>query len=191
MHRISMPDRFLLLFVLVAIGGSTCLALFFIKTLTPPPHPWIELFVLIVSLGGEVCALLLKRHNLRHFPDISDSKFLRMFKNNFSVPDESDEAIIYEKRYIAKHIGIPCQKISPNHTFDEISNCTNFFGDFDLAIGDLEDEISELFESTDTNKPYSIPNTIGELIYEIVEAKRGNRKRNKEGTKGERAEKGG
>ncbi len=125
--------------------------------------------LILVALGIWIFSEMLKKRRLHHLPDISDEDFLEIFAGKF--PDIPDEAVICERRYIAGLIGMPVRKLSPAHTFGELSECLNFLGSHDLAIGDLEDEISELFEDLGMKKSYRSPATVGELIYEIAKAK--------------------
>ena len=79
--------------------------------------------------------------------------------------------ILHERRNVAKQLGISYEKLDVNMTFGELSSYLNFLGSYDLAIGDLEQEVSELFEREKMKKPYKNASTIGELIHEIAKAK--------------------
>ncbi len=131
-----------------------------------------ELAIAILTLCGLgiwAFSEMLKKRRLRHLPDVSDDDFLEIFAGRF--PDMPDVTVIHERRHIAGLIGMPVRKLSPDHAFEELSEYLNFLGSYDLAIGDLEDEISELFEDLGMEKPYHSPATVGELIYEIAKAK--------------------
>jgi len=127
------------------------------------------LTIIIAGFGMWLLIETLKKKNLHHIPDTSDDDFIKMFEKNFSmVPTDM---VIHERKNIAKFFGIPSLKLTPSQTFDDLSKYLNYFGSYDLALGDIEDEVSELFEHADIKKPYHSVSTIGELIHKIIKAK--------------------
>lgn len=128
-----------------------------------------QLAIILIALGIGLSTVWVIKSRTKKLPDVSDDLFVEKF--NAVFPGVTKEIVLLERKNVAKQLGIPCEKLDPSYTFDKLSNYLNHFGSYDLAIGDLEDEVSELFESRGVEKPYKSPSNIGELIYEIVKAK--------------------
>lgn len=128
-----------------------------------------KLIIILIGLGIVLASIKLLRRRTNTLPDVSDDIFI--YKFNADFPGFSRESVLQERKNIARQLDIPCEKLDPTCTFDDLSRYLNFLGSYDLAIGDLESSMSELFERLGVKRPYKSPSTIGELIYEIVKAK--------------------
>lgn len=131
----------------------------------------LTIIVISIGLGIGLLSTLLIRRKVKSLPEISDDLFVKKFNDVYS--NISSEAVLQERADLARQLGIPCQKLDPSYTFDELSkHLDDSFGSYQLAIGDLESTVSELFEKLGVKKPYKSPSNIGELIYEIIKAKK-------------------
>ena len=129
-----------------------------------------QLIALCVGLCLVLLSLVLVRRKVKKLPDLSDDVFVKKFNDIYK--GVSKEAVLRERDSLASQLGIPCQKLDPSYTFDELSkHLDDSFGSYQLAIGDLESTTSELFEKLGVKKPYKSPSNIGEFIYEIIRAK--------------------
>ena len=131
----------------------------------------------VISVGVAVISHLLIKRKTKKLPSINDDLFLERFKDTF--PDIPDGIVLEERRNIAKNLGIYYEKLDVTTSFNELSKHLNFLGSYDLSIGDLEQDMSELFERKQVEQPYLTPSTIGELIAEIVKVKVHRRKTDK------------
>lgn len=129
----------------------------------------LELIIILIGLGVGLASVLIIKRRAKTLPNVSDDIFLEKF--NAAFPGVANEMVLHERKNVARQLGISCEKLDPAYTFDELSKYLNFLGSYDLAIGDLESTVSELFEKLGVEKPYRIPSNIGELIYEVVKAK--------------------
>jgi len=126
------------------------------------------LWLLLAGLGLATVSQLLKRRKVHNLSDMHDEDFLRIYKKKFLG---SDKIVIDERKSIAKHIGLPYKKLSPDHRFDELSMYTGFVGEYEVGMGDLADELTELCERAAMTKPQPFPNTVGEFIHEVARIK--------------------
>jgi len=110
------------------------------------------------------------KRKTKYLPNVSDDIFYEKFNTVF--PGIPKEYVLLERNNVAKRLDISFEKLDPSFTFDMLSKHLNLLGNYDLAIGDLESEVSELFERLGVKKPYKSPSNIGELIFEIIEAKK-------------------
>jgi len=130
------------------------------------------LTIIIISIGLAIVLLsvILVKRKVKTLPDLSDDVFVKKYKDIYG--EASNDAVLRERDYLASQLDIPSQKLDPYYTFDELSkHLDNSFGSYQLAIGDLESTVSELFEKLGVKKPYKSPSNIGEFIQEIIKAK--------------------
>ncbi|MDD2850684.1 MAG: hypothetical protein PHY09_02150 [Desulfuromonadaceae bacterium] len=128
-----------------------------------------EITVICAGLGCALLSAILVKRKVKKLPDLSDDVFVKKFNDIYK--GVSKEAVLRERDSLASQLGIPCQKLDPSYTFDELSKHLDSFGSYQLAIGDLENTTSELFEKLGVNKPYKSPSNIGEFIHEIIKVK--------------------
>jgi hypothetical protein len=126
------------------------------------------LWLLLAGLGLATASELVKLRKAGKLPDLSDVDFVMIYKKKFAG---SDAAVIEERRFIAKVLGLPFQRLSPEHSFDELSKYAGFVGDYELGMSELGDKIDVLCGRAAIQRPYPFPVTVGEFIYEIVKAK--------------------
>lgn len=126
------------------------------------------LWLIIGGIGVATASFLFKKLKLPRLPDVSDDQFLRLQKIRFDTP----EARILEGRhFVARHLGLPDSKLSPEHKFEWLSQFTGFATEYEVGMGDLEDELNEMCGDAGLKAPSSFPGTVGELIHEIAKAK--------------------
>jgi len=129
----------------------------------------LTIIVISIGLGIGLLSVILMKRRVKTLPDLSDDDFVKKFNEFYK--DVSKETVLQERDNLASQLGIPCQKLDPSYTFDELSKYLDCLGSYALAIGDLESAVSELFEKLGVKKPYKSPSNIGEFIYEIIKAK--------------------
>ena len=93
---------------------------------------------------------------------------MTLYQQEFSDPAP---IVLEQRRVVAKHVGIPAEKLAPSHTFKQLARYTGFAGEYEVGMGDLEDELIELFERTSLERPEAFPATVGEFIHEVLRAK--------------------
>ena len=71
---------------------------------------------------------------------------------------------------MAKHLGLPSEKLAPHHTFKQLARYTGFVGEYEVGMGDLEEKLMELFDQAIVDRPESFPSTIGEFIHQVLRA---------------------
>lgn len=125
-------------------------------------------WLLLGSAALAVASTLVKKRRARELPDISDEDFVRLYKLRFH---DSDKGIIEERRMIAELLGVPRQKLSPGQTFEALSRYTGFITEFEIGMSDLGDEMAYLQERAGLKVSASFPETVGELIHEMLGAK--------------------
>lgn len=130
----------------------------------------LKIIAILVGLGTGIVATMLNIRKKKSLPNVSDEIFLEKF--NAAYPGISSEDVLRERKFVSRHLGVHCEKLDPAYSFDKLSKHLNMLGSFNLAIGDLEDSVSGLFERLEIRRPYKSPSTIGELLYEIIQAKR-------------------
>ena len=130
-----------------------------------------KLIILItIGFGVGIISYLLTKRKTQKLPSINDDLFIERFKAIYT--DTHDEKmVLQERRNVAKKLGISHEKLDVDMTFSDLSKYLNLLGSYDLAIGDLEQDLSEFYERKKVQKPYPSPSTIGGLIYEILRVK--------------------
>lgn len=126
------------------------------------------LWLLIAGAGVAAVSELLKRRKSETLPNISDQDFIAAYKREFTG---SNAMVMEERNIIAAHLGVSRQKLSPNHRFDMLSKYAGFFGEYEVGIGNLGDELMELYERAAMEESPSFPATVGQLIYARVKAR--------------------
>jgi hypothetical protein len=126
------------------------------------------LWLIIGGLGVATASLLFKRWKLPSLPDVTDEQFLKLYKVRFNTPEA---LILGGRHFIAKHLGLPDRKLSPEQKFEWLAQFTGFAAEYEVGMGDLEDELNEICASAGLKAPLPFPATVGELIHEIAKAK--------------------
>jgi hypothetical protein len=131
----------------------------------------IRLFILLlVGLLIAVAGLLFRRLKARRLPDVPEALFLdRFHRRHEGVP----ERVLHQRKRVASILGIPAQKLSPEHTLGELSRHFAFLAEFSVAVNDLYDEAAEARRLQDLHPRVSPPETIGELIEDLAEGGKG------------------
>ena len=126
------------------------------------------LWLIIGGLGVAAASFLFKQWKLPRLPDVNDDQFLRLYKMRF---DTLDSRILEGRNFIAKRLGLPENKLSPEQEFAWLSQFTGFATEYEVGMGDLEDEFNQMCADAGLKVPSSFPATVGELIHEIAKAK--------------------
>ncbi len=113
-------------------------------------------------------SFLVMKQRTQTLPRISNVEFLHLYKVRF---DDPEEFVLNERDRIARHLGLPADVLTPNQTFEKLSQFSGFVGEFELGMGDLETTLWELFRKTNLEQPNPFPATVGELIHGIVLAR--------------------
>ena len=123
--------------------------------------------LLLGGVGLAAISFLTKKRQSRRLPRFTDKEFLSIYKESFSGVDE---LVLKQRGLIASHLGLPAERLSPNHRFETLSKYTGFVGEYEVAMGDLEDQLNELFERVGLERRASFPSSVGELIQEMIKA---------------------
>ena len=122
------------------------------------------LWLLLGSVGVAIAAVLAKRWSFQRMPDLDDSEFVDIYNQTF----EGDEvAIVSERRFIAKVLGVPYGKLRPNHRFKELSKL-HFDVGYEVGMSDLEDILIDLSQRASIEVPSDFPETVGECIFALL-----------------------
>lgn len=125
-------------------------------------------WVLLASVGLAAASQVFKLLRTKELSDISDESFVSIYEKRFGA---SNRMVIDGRRMIAKFLGLPSLKLTPNQRFEELSRYTGFITEYEVGMGDLESELEELCERAGIEKPDPFPETVGDLIYAMVRAK--------------------
>src|SRR2546423_6056305 len=120
------------------------------------------LWLVLGSVGLAIVAVLARKRSFQRIPDLPDNEFVRIYKQVFQG---DDAAIIRERRFIAKVLGVPHQKLHPNHRFQDLSNL-HFDVGYSVAMGDLEYDLIDLRKRVGLDSALHFPDTVGELVSE-------------------------
>jgi hypothetical protein len=127
----------------------------------------ILLLGLLAAIGGSVYRRLRAKSLLR----VSDEEFISVFLARQEV-SASREAILEGRRYIARVLGIPIAKLSPEHTVEFLSARFSYLAEFSVAWNDLHDEAEEARDAAGLDRREVCPTTIGELLEDILLARK-------------------
>ena len=112
-------------------------------------------------------SVLFKKWKLPRLPDVTEDQFLRLHKIRF---DTSENRILEGRHFVAKHLGLPDSKLSPEQKFEWLAQFTGFATEYEVGMGDIEDELNEICADAGLKVPSPFPATVGELIHEIAKA---------------------
>ena len=122
------------------------------------------MWLLLGGVGVAIVSLLAKRRSFRKLPDLGDGEFVSIYKQRF---DGDGTAVIRERKFVAKILGVPHRKLRPDHRFKELSNL-HFDVGYEVGMSDLEDILIELRQRAGIKEPLAFPATVGELIFALV-----------------------
>jgi len=118
-----------------------------------------------LAVGAVVYINWLNSRSAKALPSISDNEFLLMYKANFDTPDE---AVLQERTYLAKTLGLPRDKLAPNQTLADLEKYSRL--GFHVALGDLHNDLLSLSASQTPKRAF--PTSVGEVIHELAQAHR-------------------
>lgn len=126
---------------------------------------WLLLGVAALAAGST----LFKRRRVKELPDISDEDFIRQYSVTFGHLGGKE---IEERKAIAQCLRLPPQKLSPSQSFKVLSKYTGFITEYEIGMSDLGDELAHVFKQAGLTNPVRFPETVGELIHEMIRAKK-------------------
>jgi hypothetical protein len=126
--------------------------------------PWLILAVVGV-LGFHMFSCW---KGAKSLPDLSDDEFVARFSRSYSAKPEQ---VIEARKRIARILGVPADKLAPEHTYKYLSQLFDTLGNFSVAWSDLEYEVQEIAR-TPKPSPEEYPSTVGDLVAGLVQAKR-------------------
>lgn len=126
------------------------------------------LLLFAAGFGLAGASYLVKLRKTQTLSSVSDEEFIRLYQVEFTEPAN---LVLEQRRIVAQYLGLPSEKLAPQHTFKELARYTGFVGEYEVGMGDLEAELIELFERASLKTPQSFPATIGEFIHEVLSAK--------------------
>lgn len=121
------------------------------------------------GMGIAGASYLYKSLHSRNLEIMRDEEFLRVYSKTYA---DAGDLVLQERQVIATHLGLLAERLAPDLTFKRLSNYTGFAGEYELGMGDLEDELRELLRQKSLKVSSRFPATVGELIHEMVAAKR-------------------
>jgi len=125
-------------------------------------------WLILASIGVAAASRLFRRRRIENLPDVSDEIFLRVYGEEFGGPPH---LVIEERIRIAKYLGLPSRKLSPKQEFKALSKYTGFVGEYEVGMGDLEDELVYLRRLASMPRSHLFPRTVGSLIQELVKCR--------------------
>ena len=125
-------------------------------------------WLLLGGMGVAGASYLYKSWHSRTLKITSDEEFLRVYSKIYADPAD---LVLQQRLVIAARLGLPAERLAPDLTFRRLSSYTGFAGEYELGMGDLEDELRELFEKASLKVSPSFPASIGELVHQMATAK--------------------
>jgi hypothetical protein len=129
-----------------------------------PKLTWLDLGLLAVvwlTFGW-----LYRRARLRRLPEISDREFLRRFSSRFAAPPAR---VLTARRRVAKVLGLPEQKLSPEYKFDDLARRVQLLGDFGMGWDNLIEEVGDAASRAGLPRPEWVE-TVGDLVAGLIQA---------------------
>lgn len=122
-------------------------------------------FLLVLLLSGLVVGLgaVYRRFRSRDLPEIPDEQFVRDFLARHPIR-VAPEAILSERRHVARVLGIAPEKLAVTHTVDFLSARLSYLADFSVAWNDLADEAEEMRQEAGLERRKRPVSTLGELL---------------------------
>ena len=117
------------------------------------------------AAGLATFSFLARTRKIRVIPRIADAEFLELYRLSFKDPDD---LILRQRGLIARHLRLPAEVLSPNQSLQELSRYCGFVGEYETGIGDLEEELLDLFEKAQIRREQAFPRSVGELIHEFI-----------------------
>lgn len=125
------------------------------------------LLLALLAAGVAALGLLSRRLRTRDLPEVSDREFFEELIRRYPIM-ASPEAVSKERGRIAGILGIAPEKPTLDQTSDFLSKRLEHMADFSVAWNDLLDEASEAREAAGLNQRTEPPETIGDLIEDLL-----------------------
>ena len=152
------------------IVGLTIAALAFVCGAFQVKPQWIVF--LTIGIGVAVLGRIYSRLRASAFPSISDDEFVREFIARHPVA-AAPATILKERRRIARILGIPPDRLAPGQSGEALSSRLTFLAEFSIAWNDLADDAAEAREASGLGPREPPPQTIGELLEDMLGSVRG------------------
>lgn len=123
----------------------------------------------LVVAGLFLASGVLKRYRLRDHPEVSDDEFLRLYDERFTTPRTE---VIEKRNEIAKILGLPAGKLSPDDRIGDLAWRAGFFGSDSVALGDLDEKLAAMSKQAGLESPASRTMTVAEFISQTSAARR-------------------
>lgn len=123
------------------------------------------LILLLVGFAVAGIGILYRRVRARELPDVPDEVFIERFRRSYLG---GRDTLLKERRFVGSLLSIPAQKLSPEQTIDELRERFSFLAEFSVGANDLYDEAAEMRQLAGLEERQSPPETIGELLEDLV-----------------------
>lgn len=126
--------------------------------------PWLILAV--VGILG--LYMFSRRKGAKNLSNMSDDEFFVRFSRSYIAKPEQ---VIETRRRVARILGVPSEKLAPDHTYKSLAQLFDTFGNFSVAWSDLEYEVQETMRNP-MQSPEDYPTTVGDLVAGLIQATR-------------------
>lgn len=110
----------------------------------------------------------IRRKSVKSLPDMSDEDFVARFAHVFLARPEQ---VIEGRNKIARILGVPPEKLAPEHVYKDLAQRFGTFGSFSVAWSDLEYEVQEIAGERGASLE-APPSTVGDLVAGLIQARR-------------------
>ena len=122
----------------------------------------------LLIVGVLAWVKLTKWGRLRGLPDVTDDAFVENYAKQFSTLREQ---VILGRRDLARILGIPATKLSPDDRLQDVARRAGFFGSDSVALNDLDEELLTVFKEAGLEKPAARATTVAEAIHQLSTAR--------------------
>lgn len=123
--------------------------------------------LLLIGISAAAASYLIKTRQARTLAKISDDEFARLYQRRFT---DAADSVLELRTFVAKHLALPAETLSPDQTFKQLAKYTGFGGEYEVGMGDLESELQEAFARAGLELPKTFPSTVGAFIHEMLSA---------------------
>ena len=118
-------------------------------------------------MAAAAASYFVKTRQARTLSSITDDEFAKLYQRRFA---DSTDSVLKLRRFVAKHLTLPTDKVAPDQSFKQLAKYAGFAGEYELGMGDLESELMEAFTRAGVEPPKTFPNTVAEFIHEMLRA---------------------
>ena len=122
---------------------------------------WWVIGILAMGAASILGTRVIREHRAGNLADVTDDQFLALMSGRTQA---SPDAVMRERLYIAKAIGIPAKKLHPESRLRDIAGVYPGFGK-QITMNDLADDLFGLAtDSTARGDNIKLPEKVGDLI---------------------------